>query len=565
MVKTIIQKGVRGSGSLLFKNQQTIFSGAVVIAVMLLLSAILGLVKKRLYFSIIGIGPELDAFFLASRPTDIVFQLLIGGAINAAFIPIFSSLIRKKDKDASWQFVSSVINGTIILFVLFSVVFFFLARPLSHAIAPGFEKEQIDTLVRLIRIFLLSPIILGISSFIAGTLQSFRHFFLPFLSPIVYNLGGILGVVVLYPGFGIEGAAWGVVIGAVGHLLIQIPLIRYVGFKYSFQFDWKEIHFQDMLRLAIPRSIGAGVEQVKTLILFSFGSLLAVGSISFFEFGLSITNIAINMFGVSIAQASLPHLAELFAENKIKALNATFMSSFNQILFFIMPVNVILIILKIPVVRLIYGAEGVTWEQTVMTAWVVAFLGISLFAQALSNLMIRFYYALHETRLPVILGAISMIVSIIVAAVLVAYVPELGVRSLAIAVSAGALIEFGLLLMTVIRKYIHDWKKFLETPVKILIASAVMAAVIYIPVQVLDQVFIDTSRVVNLLILMWLVVSFGLTIYLVLTWILGVKELKVVFMILIKVKEFRENLQVSFRTPEIVSSTLYEEVDDQDL
>lgn len=571
MVKQIIRNGVKNGKSLLFRKQKTILSGAFVIGFMLFISALLGLVKKRLYASIITPGLELDVFFAAFRLPDFVFQLLITGSLNAAFIPIFSLYISKEDKQKTWGFVSLILNLVLIIFITLSMVMFIFAGFFGRLVGPGFNPEQLELLVRLMRILLIAPILLGLSSFTAGVLQSFKRFLLPYFSPVVYNLGAILGIVFLYPAFGMEGAAWGVVIGAIAHFLIQLPALRHLGFKYSLTLKVKDVYLKQMLKLSLPRTIGAGIEQIKTLIFTNLASFLPVGSLSFFDLGQSITNLPISILGISIAQASLPQFASLHAKGDWPTLRKTFASSFNQILFLILPISVILVVLKIPVVRLIYGAGKFSWEDTVLTAWVVALFSISIFAQALNALMVRLFYALHETKLPVLMGLLGMCASLIVAiGSLNNYIPSLKIggriliptnqiHGLVLGISMGSLVEFVFLFGFLTRKKLIETRFFINTPLKIIFSCLVLGLVIYVPVQILDEVFIDTTRVINLVILVWLVVSFGLTTYLVLAWILGIEQLRIVFKVLLKLKNFRKNLKNLVKSPQIVSTTMLED------
>ncbi|MCA9391963.1 murein biosynthesis integral membrane protein MurJ [candidate division WWE3 bacterium] len=562
MVKKLIRNGVKNGSNILFKKQTSIISGAIIIAIMLFASAILGLVKKRLYASIITPGPELDVFFAAFRLPDFIFQLLVGGALNAAFIPIFSEFIGKHDKKASWRFVSGMLNSVLIFFVALGVIFYIFADKLTFLVGVGFSPEENLVLVQLIRVLMLGPILLGISSFVAGTLQSFKRFFLPFLSPVVYNLGAIFGIVFLYPLFGIYGAAWGVVIGAFGHLLIQLPALFYLGYRHALNIDFKNDYYKRIVKLSLPRTFGAGVEQLKSIVLINLASVLPRGSISFFDLGQSITNLPISILGVSIAQASLPEFSSLYARNKIETMRKTFASSFNQILFFVVPISVALIVLKIPVVRILYGTGGFSWADTVLTSWVVAAFAIGITMQAVNALMVRMFYAMQDTKTPVVLSVGSMVVSLVMAFGVIKFFPELGVGALALSVSAGALVESIFLLVFLVRKDVIKVGEFVITPVKIGIASIVTALAIYLPVKFLDEVFLDTTRVVNLLILMWLVLSFGATTYLFTTWLLGVQELSIVLRILLKMKELRENIQNNLKSPQILGTPVVENVNE---
>ncbi len=559
MVKRVIRNGLKNSAGLLFKQQKSILSGAAVIGVMLFTSAILGLIKKRLYASVITPGPELDAFFAAFHLPDFIFQLLVAGSLNAAFIPLFSEQISRKGKDEAWRFASTVLNLSLFVFISLATLLFLFARQLSLLVASGFSPEQTELLIRLIRILALSPIFLGVSSFISGTIQSFRRFLVPFLSPVIYNLGAILGILVLYPVFGLEGAAWGVVIGSLGHLLIQIPLLRHLEFNYSLAFSIRDKLIQKMARLSLPRSIGLAAEQIKTLILVNLASLLPVGAISFLDLAQSIYNVPIGIFGVSIAQASLPELARLAAKQEKKQFQETLLGALNQVLFFILPVSVVLIVLKIPVVRLIYGAGKFDWQDTVSTAWVLALLSLGMFAQAMNSLLVRAYYALQETRTPVLVGLIAMLVSLFSAVVLVLLLPTQKVKGIAFAISLGSVLENVALFFFLHKRLKFNLVKLAKTPSKIFFSAVVMALTIYLPVKILDQVFIDTTRVVNLVILVWLVFSFGWTVYFLLNWFLGVPEIRVVFRLLLRLRDLKNEFASLTQVPRLPPASFPDE------
>jgi putative peptidoglycan lipid II flippase len=561
MVKKIFQRSIRNGSNLLFSKQQTIISGAIVIAVMLLASAILGMVKKRLYAGTIPLD-EYSLFVSAFKLPDLAFQLLIGGALNAAFVPVFAQMIQKSKQADTWQFLSWVLNAVTIIFIVISALLYVFADKLTILVGAGFTGQDKVVLVELMRILLLAPLLLGISSFIAGTLQSYKRFFMPFLSPLIYNFGAIFGIIVLYPMFGIKGAAWGVVIGAVGHLVVQLPALLYLGFTYSFKLNFTDKNFQRIAKLAVPRTIGAGIEHIKLMFLISFASLIPGAGVTYLDLGQSVANLPISIIGVSIAQASLPEFAALLANNNLKTLRHTFMSAFNQILYFVMPASVVLIVLKIPVVRLLFGAGQFGWLDTVMTAWVVSALGVGVAVQAVNALIVRMFYALQETKLPVVLGTLGMIVSLAMAGIAIAYFPEKAIVLIALSISVGSMIEFVLLFIALIRRGIIDFYSFIVTPIKIVLASLVTAVVMYLPVRVLDVEYIDTTRVLGLVVLVWLVLFSGGVTYLFTTWLLGVRELNVVISVFLKIKSMRDSLQKAFRSPHIINSTLLDDPHD---
>lgn len=548
MVKSIFQNGK----DFLFQEQKTILSAAAVISFMILTASLLGLIKMRLYAGVLGAGSLFDVFTAAFKIPDFVFQLIVAGSLNAAFIPLFSNLIAKEDAKAAWGFASNVFNIICLFFAALSVIIFFFAQQLSLLVAAGFNSEQSQTLVVLMRILSLSPLFLGLSNFISGALQSFKRFFLPFLSPIVYNLGAIFGILFLYQPLGLKGLAWGIVLGSFLHLLIQLPLLFHLGFRYVWRLSFKDSLTKKLFSLSFLRSLSLGAEQFKDLLLINFASFLPTGAISVFRFGQSIALVPVSAIGVAIAQASLPTLSQE-AETDLNRFKQTLLTSFHEILYLILPLSTILIVLKVPVVRLILGIGKFDWNATILTAWVLAILAFGLFAQSLSHLLIRAFYALHDTKTPLFASLASVILTILLALTFV-FVPGLkswGIKGLALSLTLGSLLEMIWLIFKISDKAKIKKSEIILPSLPIIFSSFVLALTVYIPVKILDQVFLDTTRTVNLIILVWLVLALGLTTYLLLTWLLGCKEIRIFFKILLKLKNLRETF-LSFKKLPIV-------------
>lgn len=532
MVTSLFKNGKR----IIYQEQNTILSGAFVISALMLLSKVLGMVKVRLYAGVLGAGSAYDVFVAADRLPDFLFQMVVIGSLNAAFIPLFTQYISQKGSKKAWQFASNVINWSVIFFIVLGLIMFVFAEPLSFLVAAGFDDSQRAEVVSLMRILLVAPVFLGISSFVAGTLQSFKRFFIPFLSPLLYNIGGIFGVVVLFPLMGVQGLGWGVVIGSVLHLIVQLPLLSHLGFKYYSRLVVDQ-DIKEMVQLSLPRTFGLVVDQMKVLAITNLASLLAVGSISVLRYAESIYLVPVSIIGVAIAQASLPTLSEQAAKKNHGHIKDTFLASFFQTVFLIIPIMVVLIVLKIPVVRLILGIGLFDWEATVLTAWVVAVLSMGLIAHAGNALVMRTFFALGETKLPVLISVVSGIVSVVLAA---AFMTPYGVQGLAFGITMGTILEFMLLFWLLHQRLNFPWAKVIKPLRNMAISGLIMGTMIYVPVKYLDQVFIDTTRVVNLVILVWLVLTTGGVGYIVSTWVLGVEQVKMFFIILWKLRDMKE-------------------------
>ncbi|MBU1117366.1 hypothetical protein KKD37_00190, partial [Patescibacteria group bacterium] len=267
--------------SLTHQKQKSIFSATIVLAVTFVFSALLGFLRTRFLYSIFFkcCVLDLDAYNAAFRIPDLIFKLLVTGALSASFIPVFTSYLHK-DKKQAYKMASSVINLLLLVFIAFSVVALVFAHPLSKLIATGFSPYQIDLMANLTRILLLAQIFFLISNFLTAILQVNQVFIIPALSPIIYNLFIILGIFTLAPTFGIYGVVYGTVVGAFFHMAIQIPSVLRFGFKYSRIADPKLPGVREIIRLMLPRTLSLGLAEVENTVTLFFASTLAAGSIS---------------------------------------------------------------------------------------------------------------------------------------------------------------------------------------------------------------------------------------------------------------------------------------------
>src|SRR3989344_6422124 len=266
---------------LLNTQTKSISFASLILAGSYLLSAFLGIYRDRLLAGRFGLSNELDVYYSAFSIPDFIALILIFGAISAAIIPIFNSyLVRSKDE--AWQYINNLLNIFLSFLIAISLVAIIFAPLLIHLIAPGFSPEKKEMTVMLMRIMFLSPIILGTSSIISGILQVFHRFLVTAMAPIMYNLGIIIGILFFVPQFGLKGLAFGVVLWALLHLLIQIPAFLHSGFRYRPVFDIKSPGIKKTFTLMVPRSLGLGAGQLNTITITAIASTLMSGSIAVF-------------------------------------------------------------------------------------------------------------------------------------------------------------------------------------------------------------------------------------------------------------------------------------------
>jgi putative peptidoglycan lipid II flippase len=400
---------------LINSQAKTITSAAIIIGALSLVSRILGIFRDRILASQFGAGDVLDIYYAAFRLPDLVYNLLVLGAISAGLIPVFTGLIDKKfgGDNSAWKLINGVLNILFIALLIVCAVLFIFAPYLIPLITPGFSEDKIVEVVALSRIMFLSPIFLGLSAIFGSVLQSFKRFFVYSLAPIFYNVGIIIGALYLIDDFGIYGLAWGVVFGSFLHFIIQFVAAFFTGYRYRPILDLKDKNVRRVGRLMIPRTLTLMINQVNFLVITIFGSTLVVGSLAIFNLANNLQSFPLGIFGVSFAVAALPVLSSLASQKKMDKMVETISTTFRQILFFILPASVLFYVLRAQIVRVILGAGAFSWLDTRLTAAVLAIFALGLFAQGLLPLLVRGFYALHNTKTPFWIGIISLVANVL--------------------------------------------------------------------------------------------------------------------------------------------------------
>lgn len=516
--------------NILTRQQNDILSAASVIMTTVALSRILGLFRDRLLAA--RFSPEtLGVYYAAFRLPNMIFELLVMGALATAFIPVFTSYLDTKGKQEAFKMAASVINIGILFFAISSIPLFLFTEEISLMLAPGFDINQIKLMANFTKIMIIAQVLpLLIGNFLTGILQSLRNFLIPSLAPVLYNLGIILGIIFLTPIAGLYAPVIGVVIGAILFTIIQIPPVLSFGYKHSLEFSFENRGARAVGKLMLPRTLGLAVSQIDTTVDLILSTLLGASAVTIFNFAQHLQQLPVGLFGASIAQATLPSLSSNFAKKNLEEYKNILVSSFHQILFLVIPISVILIILRIPMVRLVFGASSLfDWESTVLTGKSLAYFAISLFAQAEVHLLARSFYAMHESKTPVIAGAISVVLNAFLSYYFI-IILHLPVWSLGLSASLASILNMFLLLIFLYKKIgnIDAYSLFMPM-IKILLSGAVSGVALYIPIKLLDQLVFDTTRTFNLLILTGISATIGLFVYLFFAWFLDVPQVAIIF------------------------------------
>jgi len=437
----------------IFKRQiNSITVAAALVALSSLASRLLGVVRDRILAGQFGAGQTLDIYYAAFRVPDLIFNLIVLGALSSGFIPIFTSLIKdfscERGQDCNpenrnheaWQLANNVLNYLFLGLGLLSLAGIVFAPALTRLITPGFGPEEQAATATLTRVMFLSPLFLGISGILGGILQSFKRFVVYSLAPVFYNIGIIIGALFFIRWFGIYGLAWGVVLGAFMHMAVQLPAVRHLGFRYRFKIRRHDPDTLKIGKMMVPRTLSLAIFQINLLIVTALASGLTGGSLAIFNFANNLQSFPVGIFGISFAIAAFPSLAAT-AFDKEK-LTANFSSSIRQILFFIIPATVLIVALRAQIIRVVLGTGAFDWQDTILTMNTLGFFAFSLFAQATIPLLVRVFYARHNSATPLYIGLFTVVVNTILALYLA---PKLGVAGLALAFSIDNILNFVLL------------------------------------------------------------------------------------------------------------------------
>jgi putative peptidoglycan lipid II flippase len=507
------------------KKQHTILSASLVLAITFGISAILGFLRSRFLYAAFFkcCVAQLDVYNAAFRLPDLIFKLLVTGALSASFIPVFSGYLQKSKKKAS-EMASSVINILIIAFIIASLFVLIFAKPLTQLIAGGFSPDQLSLMVNLTRILLAAQIFFLLSNFITAILQVNQIFIIPALSPIVYNLFIIISIFTLAPIFGIYGVVYGAVVGAFFHLAIQIPIAKRQGFHYSFIIKTKLSGVKEVFKLMIPRSLSLGLGEIENTVTLFFATTLSAGSISLLNLALQLMYLPSRIFGTTIGQASLPLLSRNIARNEIDSFRDTVNKIMLQSLFIAVPITIMILIERLSIVRILFGSQQFPWSATLLTAKILAFLTPAIVCQAVIQILIRSFYALHDTRTPFKISFISLFCNIISSYCLVNFT-NLGVVGLALSATIGNIVQLvGLSYFFIKSVDGFDWSITLKKINKILLASGIMGIFIWLSIRFFDLFVFDTSRVIFVTILFTISSLFGAFIYFFTAKLLHIEE-----------------------------------------
>lgn len=506
---------------LLTYRSRSITGAAIILGAASFVSRLIGVMRDRIFAHYFGAGQTLDAYYAAFRIPDLVYNLLIVGALSAGFIPVFMELLTK-DKREAWLVTNGMLNIISVVTLAVCGILFLFTPKIVPVIVPGFDGEALRTTILLTRIMFLSPILLGISSLVSGVLQSFKSFFIYSLTPIMYNVGIIVGALFFVPVVGVAGLGFGVILGALLHLAIQLPMLFRLGFRYRPILALKNSFVRRIAGLMIPRTLGLATTQLNLVAMTTIASTLEVGSIAIFNFANNLQYVPIGIIGISFAIAAFPTLSESIARKHTQDAVRYLSHTMRQILFFIIPCTIIVLLLRAQIVRVVLGTGAFDWNATIVTARTLAFFALSLFAQCLLPLLARGFYALQDTWTPFLSSLATTLMTILAA---LYYKDIYGISGIALAFSIAMIAQLAILWLILRQKLgTLDEGRIVRSLIKISAAAVLMALSIQLLKAPLARI-VDMTRFWGILTQGFLSGTIGLLVYGLVCYALHLEEM----------------------------------------
>lgn len=400
---------------------------AISMIILTLLNKLFGMGSRLVIAYFYGADRATDIFIAASSIPEFLASILFIGITNAAVIPTLVTCLKSESRKDFWKHVNNMMGVISLGYAIFAFILILLARPLmrfyiinisNQYVLDPFTHEEIDRIIQIMIILFIPQMLTGLSIFITSVLHTFNRFVIAQFAPLGYNIGNIIGLI-LYLRFRQDdphALAFGMIIGALFHIGVQLPALIRTGYTWNLLLDFKDHYLRMLFRRGGLRAIGISIDQVYILLSRFVSISLRTGSLSAFTFALSVASIPFSIFGVTLSSIVFPSLNRKFIDGDKSGFDRLFTRTMDKILFLSVPVCVLLIILRLPVVRLAFGLfeqTSFTWEDTLLTAWVLFFLVLGIIPEVLKVLFVRVLFAREEIKKTVIIGGISVLIDII--------------------------------------------------------------------------------------------------------------------------------------------------------
>ncbi len=408
-------KATTDAGPVQSLTLSSILSTASLVAIFFVVSRVTGILRDIVILAEFNLSAELDAYQAAFRIPDMIFEVVAGGALGSAYLPAFTRVLHRAGSRSAWHLFSQVLNAVTLILLLLSVVSILTAPWLVRTlIAPGFTPEQQQLVAHLMRWLLLGTLVYGASGLCMASLNTYQHFAFPALAPGVRNLAIMAGALMLVPYWGIYGLVAGAIAGSVLHLAVQIPILmrRRYQFRYRLVLDWSHKDLRHVVTLLLPRMLGLIFVHLNFIVNTNLVSQLAPGSVSALEYGFRLMLLPVGLFAQALAIVVFPSFAVQVEQQAYREMEQTFRRMIRLILFLAMPSAVGLFLLRVPLIEVLYHRGSFTSESTMSVAYALQFFLLGLTSHAVVEVAVRAFYALHDTRTPVIIGILTVLLNI---------------------------------------------------------------------------------------------------------------------------------------------------------
>jgi putative peptidoglycan lipid II flippase len=486
-------------------------------------SRLLGLIREIVLANRFGTSSDYDAYISAFRIPDLLFLVVMSGAFGSAFIPIFGSFLARGDRESANRLASAVITYTAVVTIALGALAFIFAEPLMrYVVAPDLPDEAMDLAIHTMRILLISPLLLGLGIAAKGILEAQNRFVLPALSPVLYNLSIVLAAIFLAPDHGIDGVTIGVVIGAALHFGVQVPGLIATGMRYRPSLSRNVKGLGDVGTLLAPRLVGQAAFQINFVAVNAFASSTGEGRVSGLNYAWQMLMLPHGVLALSISTVLFPTMARQFELGQVDQMKATLLRAIKPLLFLLVPASVGLYVFGTSIFQTVFQTGSFTSQSTRLAAEPLALFAGGLVFYGIVEVLSRTFYAMKDTKTPVLAGIIIIVINIAISA---AVVDRLGHVGLAMSLSISTMIEALILLVVLCMRIGRFDSAFGVWLVRVIAATAIMAGAAEVIRPRLEELTVpgEASRIVQVFqlgIAMLLVAS----IYFAAAWLLRLPE-----------------------------------------
>ncbi len=508
--------------------QKTATKAAVLLMVTITVSRVLGFVREAAIANIFGSSYVTDAFYAAFSVPDLMYYLLVGGALSSGFIPVFSSYLAKDKEKEGWEVASIFISVVFCLLLIMTVVGIIFAPYLVPLVAYKFTGKTLALTTKLTRVMFSAVMMTSIAGLESGILNSYQEFTASAFGPIVYNIGIIAGALMLGKKIGVYGLAVGVLIGAAGNVLTQyFSTVKHATGRFRFNLDIHNEGFKQIIGLVIPALIGLSITQINLIVNQNIASGLSAGSITALRYANRLYQLPLGIFAMAISTAFFPTMTRQVSVADYKGFKSTFSQGLGSILFITVPSSVGLIVLSQPIVRLLFKSGSFTEANVRLTAFTLIFYSLGLFAYSAIQVITRGFYAIKDTRTPVIIGAIAVGINIILNLAFVRF-SNLALGGIAFSYSLAGIINM-IMLLYILSKKVGEigLGGVIKTFGKSAVASAIMGVCVYFFYSGLTSVLGEVSKMSQLISTGGSIIV-GVAVFVLMSYILKIDELDVI-------------------------------------